>query len=48
MAKYKVTDEQIDRLAEINRELDKRTNRTKKYIALEKEALGLKKAAGVL
>ena len=48
MAKNKVTDADIDRLAEINRELDKRTNRTKKYIELEQEALSLKKAAGVL
>jgi hypothetical protein len=44
MAKNKVTEEQINRLAEINRELDKRTNRTKEYIALEKEALSLQKA----
>jgi hypothetical protein len=38
-----MADKDIDRLSEINRELAKRTNRTKEYIALEKEALSLKK-----
>ena len=44
MAKDKVTEDQINRLAEINRELSKRTRRTKEYIALEEEAISLKKA----
>jgi len=44
MAKDKVTEDQINRLAEINRELSKRTRRTKEYIALEEEALSLQKA----
>ena len=38
-----MADKDIDRLSEINRELEKRKNRTKEYIALEKEALSLKK-----
>jgi hypothetical protein len=48
MAKDKITDEQLNRLAEINRELDKRTNRTKKYIELEREALSLQKGQAKL
>ena len=43
-----MADKDIDRLSEINRELDKRTNRTKKYIELEKEALSLQKSQAKL
>ena len=48
MANDKVTDESVNRLAEINRELDKRKNRTKEYIALEQEALSLQKSQATL
>ncbi len=43
-----MADKDIDRLSEINRELDKRTNRTKKYIELEREALSLQKSQAKL
>ena len=43
-----MADKDIDRLYEINRELEKRTNRTKKYIELEREALSLQKSQAKL